>query len=45
LGITPPGAGDVIKNLIDAGVIDLVQPYQPHKISARFSWASPVFDD
>jgi hypothetical protein len=42
LGITPPGAGNVIQNLIDAGVIDLVQSCQPHKTSARFSWALPI---
>ena len=45
LGITPPGAGDVIRNLIEVGVIDLVQSCQPHKTSARFSWALPILDD
>jgi hypothetical protein len=45
LGITPPGAADVIRNLIDAGIINLVQPYQRHKTSARYLWAVPMTDE
>jgi hypothetical protein len=38
LGITPPGASEIIRLLIDKGAIRQTRTYQPHRHPAYYEW-------